>query len=237
MLVALVVPVWRAKARRAAILLGLAATALSVVGGTPLSARLLATLEAPYRGRVPAPGAVQAVVVLGGGFMTAPDEPAGFKVNGAFDRVTAGLAALDRGVSTNLVFGGGATPIDGRAHRDNEAAAPWVLRRVPPTSRVWLLDACRNTRDEAVRTADLARRQGWRKVGLVTSAWHLPRSVAAFEREGMEVVPMGCSFEGTHRLRGPNRWTIVPNPTDLHLADRWVHEVVGRVYYRLRGWG
>src|SRR5262249_4919651 len=51
----------------------------------------------------------------------------------------------------------------------------------------------RNTRDEAVVVAALARERGWKEVILVTHPWHMRRAAAAFEQEGLPVICTPCA--------------------------------------------
>lgn len=211
---------------------------LSAFGGTPLSAWLLAGLERPFVSELPLrTKRVDAVVVLGGIAAGSTMEPTGFEATSGFDRVTAGLELVDRGWSTNLVLGGGVDGVGGRAVHAGEALRPWLERRVKAGARVWVLPVSRTTRDEAVHCAAMSAREGWRRIALVTSAWHLPRATSAFRAEGMDVEPVGCDFEGLPRLEARHRWTVIPGTGDLRLAGMWIHEVAGRVWYRVRGWG
>jgi len=210
---------------------------LTVFGGTPLSAWLLASLEKRHFGHpLPPAESIQALVVLGGGFSASPLEPGGFKPHSAFGRLTGALALLDRGVTTNLVLGGGESPSEPGELSADAAIRPWLEKRVDPRIRIWVLENSRTTREEAMDLARLAAAQGWRRIVLVTSAWHLPRAVAAFRHEGIEVDPAGTDFMGLASLRSPDRWSIIPNPGGLALANVWIHEVLGLLYYRIKGW-
>ena len=93
----------------------------------------------------------------------------------------------------------------------------------------------RHTRDEAVNAAALAEQHGWKKIALVTSAWHMRRSKALFEQAGLEVVPVGADFPGTYALE--HHWTFYPVPwySGFRMAACYMHEQVGWVYYKLRG--
>lgn len=221
--------------RRLAIVAGCACLLLSVFGGTPLAAWVVERLERGVSGGV-LPGRADAIVVLGGSYSASPSEPAGFKVSSAFDRVAAGLALMDRGITTNLVLGGGIDPAGRHGIHDSEALRPWLERRLPTTARIHVMESSRTTREEALHFAPLAAREGWGRVILVTSASHVPRAASVFRSHGIPVIPVACAFEGRARLQTTNLWTIVPNTGDLGLAGMWVHEVVGSLYYRLRGW-
>ncbi len=233
----LTVVLCRRPTRRCGAILACLCIVLTAFGGTPLSAWLLSTLERSHTwtaaGRL---GRVDAIVVLGGSYSVSADEPAGFKVNSSFDRITTGLALVDLGLSTNLVLGGG-IPVEGTSSmHDGEALRPWLGKRVHASTRVLVIESSTTTREEAVHFATMATGKGWHRIALVTSGSHLPRAVAVFEGQGIEVEPIGCAFEGLTRLSSVNRWTLVPNPGDLRLAGMWFHEMMGRLYYRLRGW-
>ena len=60
----------------------------------------------------------------------------------------------------------------------------------------WVDDQSRDTVENARFLAKLMHRDGVRKVALVTDAWHMPRSVRAFERAGFIVVPAPTGFNG-----------------------------------------
>ncbi len=223
--------------RRWAGVLGGLCLILNLFGGTPLSAWLLARLERPYATPATANRVkVDAIVVLGGSHIASQVEPAGFKVNSSFDRVTTGLVLVDQGLSTNLVLGGGSGPIGSSRPHDGAVLQPWLKLRLDQSVRIHVLRSSLTTREEAVHLTELARETGWQRIALVTSGSHLPRAIPTFRAQGFVVEPVGCAFEGLTRLDTDNRWTVVPNTGDLRLAGMWIHEQIGRLYYRLRGW-
>ena len=58
-----------------------------------------------------------------------------------------------------------------------------------PRSALILETESRNTRENAINTAAIFKAHGWRNGILVTSAAHMPRALAAFQRVGLNVVP------------------------------------------------
>jgi uncharacterized SAM-binding protein YcdF (DUF218 family) len=87
-----------------------------------------------------------------------------------------------------------------------------------------------NTHDEALATARLARKRGWKRVIVVTQAWHMRRAAAVFRATGLEVLESSAA-ETRYDLADPEQ-----------LADRfqlvrdWLHEAIGLRVYRMRGW-
>ncbi|MBW3625011.1 MAG: YdcF family protein [Armatimonadetes bacterium] len=88
----------------------------------------------------------------------------------------------------------------------------------------------RNTHDEALAVAKLARERNWDRVLLVTQAWHMPRAAKAFRKAGVEVIPSPAreySFDLDHPRSVEDR---------LEAFGIWLHEIVGIWLYRRRGW-
>jgi uncharacterized SAM-binding protein YcdF (DUF218 family) len=87
----------------------------------------------------------------------------------------------------------------------------------------------RNTCDSARSTLALAAPQAGERWLLVTSAFHMPRSVACFRAAGWDVTPYPTDYR-----RALGQWSpdLLVNLEDLDLAT---HEWLGLVYYRLRG--
>jgi uncharacterized SAM-binding protein YcdF (DUF218 family) len=158
---------------------------------------------------------------------------AGLDFGIATDRILTGVDLARRGLGKTLVLGGSATvkpevaPEPGLLRHWIQS---WEVAEVPMTD----LGPCRNTRDEAVRAAELAKEQGWSRVLLVTSAWHMKRSEAAFHKAGLDTIPVGCDFLGTASLRTSGKW--MPRSQSMILLQLWLHEIAGFWYYRLRGW-
>jgi uncharacterized SAM-binding protein YcdF (DUF218 family) len=66
--------------------------------------------------------------------------------------------------------------------------------RVPP-DKIILETESWNTYENGLFTREKLKAMKAKKVILVTSAWHLRRSMLTFERMGMEVIPAGADYE------------------------------------------
>jgi DUF218 domain len=106
----------------------------------------------------------------------------------------------------------------------------------PLPNQVEILGACKNTRDEAIHTEVMAREKGWKKILLVTSAWHMRRALPTFRNTGLEVIPVGCDAPGTAALQNHDRVTLIPRTGTLETFELWFTETLGYAWYRLRGW-
>ena len=74
-----------------------------------------------------------------------------------------------------------------------------ILRKNGVVAKDIILDKqSTNTRDHVKYVLPIAREKGYKKVYLVTSAYHMPRSMMNFDKafaaHGIEVVPYGCEY-------------------------------------------
>ena len=227
----------RRKDKRQALFTGGLALGISIVGGTKLPAFLLSTLEKPYVVEdLTAIPKCDAVVVLGGGHSHLSPGTFEIELHGAADRILAAAELVRLGKGKALVTGGGGYWKDGKKVGGGVLLKNWLETWKPFEEPIYDLGVNRHTRDEAVNTKALAEKHGWKKIALVTSAWHMRRSKALFEQVGLEVVPVGADLQGTCALE--NNWIFYPVPyhSGFKLLACYMHEQVGWVYYKLRGW-
>lgn len=198
---------------------------------SPLSNRLLLGLES--RHSVPeVAGPVAGIVVLGGAedpFSTA--EWGVPRSNEAGSRFLVALDLARRFPEAAVMFTGGSGNF--RASRMPEAE---VARRILTgagldESRLILESASRNTAENARLGAAVVpgRAGAWL---LVTSAFHMPRSVEAFCAAGwQEVVPYPVDFRSS---RGPHRVSWKPAESFVRLNTA-LREYLGLAAYRMTG--
>lgn len=215
--------------------LGLAAL-LWVVGSTPLSWWLLASLEQPYAAIAQSPPTADAVVMLGGTHDFTSHGVLRFNMGAGSSRVLTAIELMRTGKAPALVLGGAYYRLNGVKRPDAELLEAWFRTWRLPTGRVYPLGMCTDTRDEAQRTAALAMDRKWKRILVVSSASHLRRAEAVFRKLGLDVVPIGCDFLGMDGLEAGGQWVFVPHPRGFSNLQRWSHEEIGWWWYRLRGW-
>lgn len=196
----------------------------------PVSAWLAAPLENRYPDPPP-PARVDGIILLGGivrSELTRVHGPV--SLSDRADRLTGFLALARRYPDARLIFTGGTGAI---GPAGNVAPEADDLRRLvgdlglDPARVVWE-DRSRNTHENALFSKDLMKPKPGETWLLVTSAWHMPRSVAVFEAAGWPVVPWPVDRRSKPRLGF--------DPAGrLELLDLVVKEYQGLVAYRLAG--
>ena len=147
----------------------------------------------------------------------------------------AELVRLKKGEA--LVIGGGEYSSSGQTGLHGQLISEWLESWKPFDSPIHVLAYSSNTKDEADQTKVLAEKNGWKKIILVTSASHMRRAEALFKKSALKVVAVGSDFEGLSSLEADFRiYSIVPGLGGFQALSFYLHEQVGWLYYKLRGW-
>ncbi len=190
---------WR---RSAVIMLWGGLAVLGLLGFQTFPDALLRPLENRYA--VPTEQSIDrhiGIIVLGG----ALSHPDSFLVHGqvplgdAAERMTVPVGLLRQHPNLELVFSGGEGRLLTTGVTEAELARAFYEQQGLDITKVRLEDGSRNTRENAQQVARLlgdACKAPWL---LVTSAWHMPRSMAEFEAVGCKVTPYPVDFRtGDH---------------------------------------
>jgi uncharacterized SAM-binding protein YcdF (DUF218 family) len=219
------------------------------------SRELIWSLEERASRLVPAPlPRADAVLVLGGGVRPALAPRRQVEIGEAGDRLLTGIDLLHQGKAPLLVVSGGRVGFQAADPSPPEAQSAARLAQalgVPPQRLLLNLgpgpDGPRNTGEEAEAIAAMVRRRHWHSLLLVTSAAHLPRALATFERRlppdlGLRLIPVACDYQLPAR-QGFGRRTLasllldlVPSAEALALTQQVLREYTGLVVVQLRGW-
>lgn len=194
----------------------------------------LSALEDPWRGIAghwDALPTADAIVCLGGGVGISPQEIVGLNLIGASDRPVTAVELLRRGKAPRLLIGGGGSP---KLGNEADAVKAWLALWQLSNAEIISLGKCLDTHDEAEKVAALVKQNGWKRILLVTSASHMRRAQAVFQKScGVEIVPAPCAFESDGSVE---EWIFLPSQGELDAFATWFHEVFGWWAYRARGW-
>ncbi len=207
-------------------LIGIALLGLWLLCTPFVAQRLLATLEVPY---APITGdEAEAIVVLGGGLRYGAVEfDGGATLNArTLERVRYG-AWLWRKTGKPLLVTGGAP--DGEQAEGTSMRA--ALEREFGVPVAWVESRSANTRENARFSAELLKSAGIGRIYLVSHAWHLPRAIPEFEREGFTVIAAGTGYQP---VCGLGFFDFFPSASALASSFYAFHEWIGLIWYRIR---
>ncbi len=221
--------------RRGRTMVGLLAGAgLLLLGLSPAANWLILPLE----NRFPKPAlegrTIDGVIMLGGAVLerqsAAHDQIA---LNDAGERILALVELARRYPQAKLVVTGGAGFYSGATATEADILRRMIGRLGLPPERIIFEDRSVNTHENAAFSKVLAAPRPGETWLLVTSAWHMPRSVGIFRAAGWPVVAYPVDFRTAGAADAGRGFFSVSD--GLRRADVAMREWVGLVAYRLTG--
>ncbi len=215
----------------------LAATTLVLLALTafsPLGNLLLYPLESRFPPWDPSRGAPDGIIVLGGSVDTdlsaAHNTPV---VAHAADRLLAPAELARRYPHARVVFTGGSANLIANDAREADYSAPVLENAGISKERLIVERESRNTYENAIFTKRLVSPKPGERWLLVTSAFHMPRSMGIFRKAGFDVeaYPVDWRMGGRDDL-----FSFTNMAADgLGRTEVAVREWIGLLVYRLRG--
>ena len=108
-----------------------------------------------------------------------------------------------------------------------------LIRLGVPSSRILFELDSRTTRDEAIIVKQMLEPLKVEHIVLVTTDFHMRRSVGTFRAVGLETIP---AIARRSHWTAPWNITFIPSELGLEETREASHEILGIGYYRMRGW-
>jgi uncharacterized SAM-binding protein YcdF (DUF218 family) len=198
-----------------------------------VSAYLHKGLESDYVAETPsvAPSGVQAIVVLGAGRHYSASEYGGDTLShSALWRLRYGAYLAERWNLPVLVSGGNVRPFD--VVPEAEMGVDF-LRRELNVDVAWAESQSRNTWENAEFSTSFFEKQNIHHVALVTHAYHMSRSVYAFQQAGLTVTPMPTG-QLSQQSSAAYWLNWLPSAGALNRSYLALHEYLGLLFYSLK---
>ncbi len=207
---------------------------LALAAFSPLGNLLIYPLESRFAPWDPSRGAPDGIIVLGGSVDT--DLSAAHRtpvVAHAADRLFAPAELARRYPNARIVFTGGTSNLVSTNAREADYSAPVLENAGIAKERLILERDSRNTWENAIFTKQLVSPKPGERWLLVTSAFHMPRSMGIFRKAGFDVEAYPVDW----RMGGRDDLFSFTNmgADGLGRTDVAVREWIGLVAYRLMG--
>ena len=220
--------------RLAAAALSFALVVLFLTLYTTLGSFLLQTLEARFPRPAGDPPELACMIVLGGAFETeVTTARGGMDLNQAGDRFVEALRLAIRYPEAKILVSGGDGSLSGVYEGDAAASIRFFEAFGISRDRLIAETTSRNTDENAQNSRELLASNGLGQCLLITSAFHMPRSVGLFRKAGVEVTPWPVDYRTAGNISFALDFT---QPTlNSQQMSTAVREWVGLLAYRLMG--
>src|SRR5258705_13293091 len=207
---------------------------LAICGFSPLGNWVLYPLESRFPPWDAARGAPAGIIVLGGSIEADLSAAHGVAVtSGGADRVIAAAALANRYPNARIIYSGGSSKLIFDDAREADYATALFESLGVSRERLTMERRSRNTQENAEFSRALAAPKNGERWLLVTSAFHMPRSVGLFRKAGfaVELYPVSWLVGGRADLF---KFSVL-SAEGLGRVDIGVREWMGLAAYRISG--
>jgi len=193
----------------------------------PVTDRMLRGLEEGFS--IPEHPQGDVIILLGGGINEGVADLSGVGApsDESLSRIVTAVR-LQRSLNLPVIVSAG------QALREKKAEAPIVKRYLVdlgvPEAKIIIEAKSGNTYENAKYSKDICEKMGYQHPILVTSAYHMRRALASFEKMGLKVLSHPAGF--ITRANRKYLW-VDYLPGEFKAATIAIHEYVGLLFYRL----
>jgi len=239
LLVVAIATFWK-RPKTAAVAMGLALGILFFGANSWVGEGFIRSLEQQYPALTQNPAA-DAIVVLGGCTRSAHSPRPWVEVSEAGDRVLYAAKLYRDGKAPQVILSGGRIHWKGGGQAEALDMAELIQTMGVPESALLLEPESLNTYENAINVNQILKQQELNgPLLLVTSARHMPRSMAIFQKLDLSVIAAPTDFRVTDFNENTGFLGFVlqllPDVEALQLTTDALKEWIGLVTYKLRGW-
>ncbi len=181
-----------------------------------------------------------AIVILGGATKSPVAPRPMVDLNEHGDRLLYGVKLYREQKAPLIIVAGGRISWSGNTRSEAQDMAEVLQLMGIPAQIITQEPDSLNTYQNAVNVQKILESQGIKQIILVTSAFHLPRSLLIFKKLGIDVIPAPTDFfvtreEDPFSLEGL-LLGLLPDAHRLSLTTLALKEYMGILIYRLQGW-
>ncbi len=183
---------------------------ITTISYVPISNFLISPLETTYKKLDVMPQDVKYILLLGGDME-----------NRAWELLRLHHLLPDAKIITSGYAGRGEIP--------EAIKTANILHNIGiPKSSIIIYDKPKDTKEEAIKIKELINDE---KFVLITSAYHMPRAIALFKKEGLNPIPAPTDF----KIKDSDKILSTPSGDNIKKSEIAIHEYIGLIWAKIRG--
>jgi len=224
---------WYGSVKKARFFLTSVTLFLIFIAFFPLGKWLLHPLETRFPIMDTLVDKVDGIIVLSGGENNMKTARWGqVNLTGAADRHIEFMKLARHYKNAKLVFTGGSGALVGRKYTGADVAEQLYKEQGLDMAKIVFERRSRNTYENAVFSQKLIHPKPNEKWILITTAWHMPRSVGIFCQLGWQVIPYPVDYATSPSLRFNLKYNLIGNLKEFNIA---IKEWIGLLAYYMTG--
>jgi uncharacterized SAM-binding protein YcdF (DUF218 family) len=212
-------------------LLGITAVMAVLVATLPIGHNLIVILENRFPAVQALPAKVDGIIVLGGVVNEVITKTRGqISIGGAVERLISFAALSKKYPTAKLLFTGGSGKILSKNIKEGDVVGSLLEELGVDVERLIIENNSRNTFENAVLSKQLVQPLPEETWILITSAFHMPRSVGVFRKVGWDIVPFPVDYYLEDNLGIDLSFNLIGG---ISFLSRAFHEWLGLLVYWL----
>ncbi|MBL7923476.1 MAG: YdcF family protein [Bacteroidia bacterium] len=197
---------------------------------------VMSAWEVPARKSETIPEPYDVGIVLGGSMRYYDPDLNRVVYSSSVDRIIQALQLYHDGKIRKILLSGGSGFVNFQDWKESGLIAAVLLKSGVPEKDILLENHSRNTYENAVQTSALLQNgQQGKRFLLITSAFHMRRSLLCFEKSGLKVDPFSVDTRSATHIHTLDR-IIQPDAECLTQWDLLLHEWIGLLMYKIMGY-
>ena len=204
-----------------------------IISSLPVYEILLLPLENRFPIPEPLPKKVDGIIVLGGAEIPKVTQLRGqISLTDSVERLTNFVSLARKYSDAKFVYAGGQGAVTVQEYKSATTARLFFEQMGLDTSRVIFDSQSRNTQENVENALQIVQPKKGEQWVLITSAWHMPRSVGIFRKLNWQVIPYPVDFKKPGKLEMKIK---MPRFSTIGSISKVVYEWIGLFYYWLMG--
>ncbi len=219
--------------KKATLLLGLLVFCTLFLSFFSVGDWMLYPLESRFQHNPDLPEHVDGIIVLGGSVI--PDlsvEWQQLETNQFHERLSSFIQLAQLYPDARLVFSGGNASTDEDKPTEAQIAETYFLKSGISPERLLIENKARNTAENVSYSRQLASPQSNETWLMITTAYHMPRSMGVFCQQNWTVIPYPVDHQTLPSKIYQPGFSLIEHANHLVLAS---HEWLGLLYYYISG--
>ncbi|MCX7999084.1 MAG: YdcF family protein, partial [Leptospiraceae bacterium] len=200
----------------------------------PVSQKLIFDLENEYP-----PVSIESlpetdVIVVLGGMINPLSYYEKAELLSSADRLTDAAILWKKKKADFIIFSGGSGILFQEDATESKHAKKILISLGIPKEKIILESKSRNTFENAIYVSKILEQRKWKKVLLITSAFHMKRALGCFQKLGIDVIPYPTDYRTLQRVW--NWDTFLPSIGALETSTIAIKEWLGILAYQWSGY-
>lgn len=173
-------------------------------------------------------------IVLGGMINTMTLHEKRVELINPVERLTDAIVLYKTGKVKEILFTGGSGVLFFDEVKEADLAKKFLIDMGVPENKIHIESESRNTYENAIYTSKIVEEKKWKKLLLITSAFHMKRSLGVFQKAGMNPVPFPTDYRALKKDIGLDGF--VPTVGALDTTTLALKEWIGILVYKWNGY-